>query len=396
MKNSLKILALFFMFGIVISSKIFAEPMVINFNDMIKQSKTIVMGTYLGYNGKTPYDSFKFYFKVYQTLKGETQADTIILNRAGSGAVELAIGTYCVAFINNNDAFEWVGTSNTVHKNLDNSLLFLQGFYDFNAYIVAPATISISQLKEYLKNDSYSGSVYGDVHFFSNTTKKMEASPIHIEVNYTYKDNVITNEVTINGIELNDFTKKPVFSLPFWDNIVTVEYESNGYRPLEIRGKILEDYSTANRFNAMFWLYAPEELTYDEFIDFVKTTSYGPPYFECEVKTEANKIYTLLINDEMGRIGKLLNYNGKDLPISFTSTSPKREIGFSNYPNDLRLEFDSILVSKEVFEFAGEDMIRELKFGPVQAAIYSKVGETNKVLGRCTVSYKATKFVKNK
>lgn len=377
--------------------------MVIGFDEMIRKSKTIVMGTYLGFNGKTAYESNQYYFAVYQTLKGTNQADTLVLNRAGSGSVEIPVGTYCVAFINEKDEFEWVGTTKKINKTLDNTILFLEGFYDWNAYIVGPASISIGQLKDYLSAEIYTGTAKGNLYFFSNTSKKMEPSSIELEINYTYQDqshnralmNPLSYSVKINGIDLKDFKKAPVFNLPFWDDILTVEYQPNLYRPLEIEGKILDNSTTPNVYNIMFWVTEPEELTYEEFVQFIDHPEQGQVYFECEVKLENDLKYTLLINDELGHIGKLLNYNGKDLPISFFSTSPKREVGFSNYPNDLRLEFDSCLVNKEVFELAGNEMVRELKMGTVKATIYSKIGNIENPITRCTVSYKATKFAKN-
>lgn len=369
--------------------------MVIDFDDMIKQSKTIVMGNYLGFNGKNAYESTQYYFAVYQTLKGEATTDTIVLNRASSGSVQLAIGTYCVAFINEQNGFEWVGTSKKINTILDNTILFLEGFYDWNAYIVGPASISIGQLKEYIKTESYTCSASGYLHFFSNTTHQMEPSPIQIEIKYSYKNKSIPNEVTMNGIVLKDFTNSPTFYLPFWDDILTLQYQPNRYRPLEIKGEILNNATSPNKYNIKFWVDAPEELTYEEFVQFINQPEQGQVYFECEVQLDNDKKYTLLINDELGRIGKLLNYNGKDLPISFSSTSPKRELGFSNYPNDLRLEFDSCLIQKNVFDYAGNEMVRELKIAPVKASIFLKEGDKEIRLARCTVSYKATRFVKN-
>ena len=33
-------------------------------------------------------------------------------------------------------------------------------------------------------------------------------------------------------------------------------------------------------WRALFWLDEPEELTYDEFLDFIQNDSYGYPYFQ--------------------------------------------------------------------------------------------------------------------
>ncbi len=386
--------ALLFIFVFALCNNLFSEPMLISFNDMIKQSKTIAIGTYIGFSGKNELESFQYYFVVEKLLKGAPTKDTLVLNRA-SGAVHLAPGTQCIAFINMDDGFEWVGTCKSSTKISDPSLIFMEGFYDWNAYIVSPATISVSQLKDYLKNESYSGSIYGDLYFFSNETKKMEASSVKIEVNYTYKNNAISSEVKLNGADLNDFKNKAGFSLPNWDHIVTIEYEYNLVRPLKIKGQFEDLHPGEQRFHAMFWLEAPEELTYSEFLDFLKNPAYGHPYYELEVKTLNDKTYTILLNDEIGRVGKLLDYNGKNMPISSLSTAPVREICFGNYSRDLVLVLDSCLVDKKEFDYAGDDLVRELKMGSIGASIYTETGEVKKFISRCTLSYKSTKFAKN-
>ncbi len=360
------------------------------FSDMIKQSKSIVIGTYEGYNGSTAYESDKYYFNVIESLKGDEQPGKITLDRA-HGCVHVAVGTYCIAFINHKNQFEWVGTSKEVKEDLDQTLLFLEGFYDFNAYIVAPAMITIGQLKEYIKNDSFSGSANGNVYFFSNAAKKMEASPIQLKVDYVYKNNELTSNVTINGIELNDFKSKPLFNLPFWDDILTVEYEPNLYRPLQFNGKIVNS-TSASSLDIMFWLEEPEELTLDEFKDFMGNKRNGDAYYELELVTDDNKKYTIILSDDSGEGSRMLNYNGKTLDIYGIGMAPERYITFNQYPNEYKLLLDSATVPKEVYEYAGDDLVRELKMGNIICQLVKKGNGEDQLLNKCILSYKSTKF----
>jgi hypothetical protein len=376
-------------------NRAFSEPMFIYFNEMISRTSIIAIGTYIGCNGKTPDESMTYYFKVDQYLKSSKThtSDTLALGRA-YGAVYLQPGTKYVAFINQSGGFEWVGITKD-EKISDQSMLFIEGFYDWNAYIVSPACLSVGQLKNYIRDETYSGSVYGDLHFFSNSTKKMEASAINIEVKYTYKNNEVISEVLVNGTQLNDFNKIPAFGLPWHYEEVTIEYESNLYRPLEIKGKLLNLHPSSTRWHAYFWVEEPEEVTYDEFQEFLRDSKNGHPYYELEVKMDNSKVYTVIIHDEIGRVGKLIGYSTTPLPISSLSTAPEREIVFEDGEKEIVLTLDSCLVDKTAFEFAGDDLVRELKIAPAQGKVVIKTKGTELRVGTCTVSYKATRFARD-
>ena len=256
-----------------------AEPMHIYFNEMMLQSKTIVSGVYLGFNGTTAFESDKYYFLVQKVFKGNVSNDTLILGRA-HGGVNLNPGTTCMAFINKNNEFEWVGNLYNTQKVVDKTILQIEGFYDWNAYLVSPSMISVGQLSDYIKTNSFSGHISGDVQFFWNNEKRMKDSPINLSIKYRYVQGKLDSEVEINGLPLDNFKKTAQVSLPIWDHYLSVLYESNLYRPLEFRGKIMQLHTNDTSWRALFWLDEPEELTYDEFLDFIQNDSYGYPYFQ--------------------------------------------------------------------------------------------------------------------
>lgn len=369
-----------------------AEPMFIYFHEMINQSKLIVKGTYLGSDHNDPYNSFQCYFMVEDVLKGKAEKEKMTFNRA-NGAIYLEPGTEYIAFINENNGFEWVGIDKMGKKITEESLLFLQGFYDYNAYLVSPGVISYKQLKDYLVNSSYTGIVYGDVHFFDMKEQNMKPSNIHIEVKYTVIKDKITSEVFLNGIALNDFIKKPLFGIPCWDDIVTVEYESNLVRPLTFQGKLNDLHPSAYKWRATFWVHEPEELSYEELLQYIGNEAHGPGYFDLEMQLENQKNYIIRLNEETGRTGRLLNYEGKNLSISSLSTAPQREIVFG-YPDNLyKLVLDSCKVAEKEFEYAEDDLVFELKHGSVKGNFIDL--KTNKTIGPCVLTYKKTGFTKN-
>jgi len=387
-----KVYTLTFTF-LILSRFAFAEPMFIYFHEMIQNSKLIVKGTYLGSNNNdTVYNSFEYYFQVDEVLKGNAQKEKLTFKRA-HGAVFLEPGTEYVAFINQDNAFEWVGIDKVGKKITPESVLFLQGFYDYNAYLVSPGVMSYSQLNEYIKTGSFKGSIYGDVHFFDTPEKRMKPSSINIEVKYSVTKDIINSEVLINGIELNNFTNKPSFSIPCWDDIFTVQYEPNMVRPLTLNGKLNNLHPSANRFRVTYWVTEPEELSYEEFLNYINNEANGPGTFVLELLVDNNKKYTIKLNEESGRIGTLYNYDGKNLSISSLSTAPNREIVFG-YPNKLyKLILDSCKLKEIVFEYAEDDLVFELKHGDINGKMINIT--TNQPTGNCILKYKSTQFTNN-
>jgi hypothetical protein len=370
-----------------------AKPMHIYFHEMMAQSETIVGGIYLGHNGTTPYESNQFYFVVQKVYKGAVNNDTLELGLA-HGAVHLKPGTTCIAFINGNNEFEWVGNLYNTQKITDNSILQVEGFYDWNAYLVSPSMISVGQLTNYIKTQTFSGNISGDVQFFSNDEKTMKDSPINISVDYHYKNGNMNSQVKINGLPLNDFKNKANLSLPVWNEYLSIEYESNLYRPLEFKGKIMQLHTNDSSWRAVFWLHEPEELTYGEFVDFIKNVGYGHPYYELNIELTNQKAYTIILNDEIGRIGRIIGFNGKDYAISSLSTSPEREIVLDIQPNPYIIILDSCLIPESAFECAGDDLIRELKYGDIPGEIYVLKDNKRTFVCRCNLTYQSTKFTK--
>lgn len=370
----------------------YTEPMFIYFHEMIKESKLIAKGVYLGHDGNNVNESSHYYFLSKEVIKGKIVSDTLILNRA-HGSVYLEPGKEYIAFINRDNAFEWVGIDKTGKKITNESLLFLEGFYDYNAYLVSPGVISYAQLKEYIVNATFNGSVYGDVHFYNMKEHTMLPSNIHFEIKYSFTSGKLTSTVELQGLDLNDFKSSPQFSLPCWNDIVNVTFEPNLVRPLSFNGKLNNLHPSAHRFRATFWVIEPEELSEVEFFNYVADTRHGPGYFELELKLENNNTYLIKLNEEHGRSGKLINYNGNTLDIAAYGTAPVRYITFGYPDNQFKMMMDSCKIEDSAFEFSENDLITELKHGPITGDWISLKNKQPVV--RCTLSYKTTRFTKN-
>src|SRR4051812_24903197 len=102
----------------------------IDFSEMIRNCKLIAIVEFKGGNLKRT----KFDLVIETVLKGKTSKKEITVEKAESCTPHLTKGKRCIAFINSHNQFEWVGLSNDI----ENKLIFMEGFYDYNSYDVWP------------------------------------------------------------------------------------------------------------------------------------------------------------------------------------------------------------------------------------------------------------------
>ena len=388
-----RISLLFILFLSAVAAK--AHPLAIEFYEMIEASKFIVIANSIKPIGTgdliTSYE-----INITTVLKGKVVTGTYVVNRA-KGSPNVPENSPFIAFINNENGFEWCGLPvNQKQKDLaDNSVLSLAGFYDFNAYLVSPSVITLGQLKQYIKEKKYSNRIAGNLYCFSNSTKKMESTPVSFMVNYTYTKDEIKSTTTVSGITWKGFPLKPELSISAWDNEIGLEFESNGYRAFMVEGELQAQPDSNGIIQAMFWVTDPDELSFDELKEYLTNDIHGFPSYELEVVTDKNEIYPLMLGEEMGRIG-IFTYEGKKLGISSYNIDPywPREIVMEyNYYDKLVISLDTTSVTKDQLEFTHEKMVRELKVNPIKGRILLRnEKEGDKLIANCELKYVATRF----
>jgi hypothetical protein len=376
--------ALFLLFTMGVS-RISAGPMYTEFSEMIKNSRYIFIGTFTGFEGGNQNNAHHYNFTVDQILKGDPNTK-IKLGRSESGGFYGMAGNKYVVFVNKKDQFEWMGFITGQADISDNTVLSLQGFCDWNAHIVSPGNISLGQLKQYINTGSYSGKVHGPVNFFSAASKKMETSPIYIEADYIYKDSLTWN-VSVNGIGLNDFNKKPDFYLPsFYDRRIGIQYNRNIYRSLSFDGEINDEQVNGYDWEVNFYVSAPEEISYEDFKKYMNDATLPPPYFNLVLTTEDNKAYPISFHNSFETI---LSMDGKDLENMGMQLAPKRILTFGKQPYQVEMIMDSCVVPRSQLEGLSIHhlLIRELLYGPITGTLKKDAKEI-----KCTLSYESSSF----
>lgn len=387
------------LFALLLLGSIKARPLNIEFYEMIERSKLIVIANSVKPIGADTYEAASYEINIVSIIKGKQIVGAYKVNRA-QGSISIPEGIQFIAFINQQNGFEWyaIPTGKDIKDIKETDILSMAGFYDYNAYLVSPSTITLKQLKEYIKTKKYSTQVSGNLYCFSNSTKKMEPSTVQISIDYTYYKGEITSTSKINGLTWKGFTNEPELSVSAWDQEIDINYETNGYRGFTIKGEILPDTDVNGNQQAIFWVTEPQELTFEELNEYLNNDINGFPCYEIEVVTDKNETYTMMLGEEMGRIG-WTNYNGKNLGISSYNIDPywPREIILDyDYYNKLVIKLDSVLVTVDQVNYTREKMVRELKIGPIKGSIVMRnAKKEDTFVVSCELKYKATHFTKN-
>ena len=369
------------------------RPIAIQFTEMMEQAPKILICEFKG-PLDTGWNATSYELEVIEVLKGDLKGQSITVYPS-RGHVYMEPGTRCIAFLNSSDGFEWVG-SFPQDQTPEESILFLSGFYDFNAYLVSPSTLSLHQLKEYIAHQRFSGKIGGALHFLDASRKQMVPSNIQFEVDYTFDEKGFQITARQDGMTLIDFPDQPVFSQTAWDPIVSLDYEENMVRPLKVEGE-LQAIDADGNFEALFWLEAPDELTESEFRHYLAHPEDGMPYWEVDV-AHANGDHSSIFmgrgwegpNDWQGygpTAFEIRAYSGRE--------NHSRGVMACGYDGDPLLFLERSNQPEEVHPYTYEHLIRDLRMGPVKGAIVRKVDGRKRKAGSVVLTLKETFFASN-
>lgn len=363
------------------------EPLLISFAEMMEQTETIVIARYEGMPDGGVFGPYLL--NVSEVIKGNINTG-IIETSLGAGQVDLEIGTECIAFLREDGSFEWVATIEDGEA-IQEGLLSVRGFYDYNAYLVYPSRMTLNQIKKYLQTSTLDYQLEGDLYFFSDKSQQMGKSDISFSVNYTYAEDTTYWQVDSQNLSLIDFSELPKVSLSAWESIINLEYESNLIRPLKVEGQILEQKDDI--FQVLFWVESPEEITYQDFKKYLKKPEWGNIYYELEVKHN-NKAYPFMYHQETGRIGNLEGFQNRFLACqSLSRDALEFRLGDGT---DLVIKFESEDLTQDLVEYSSDGFIRELRLNPFQGSIL-KVQDDKEIenYGECELVFKAFHFTEN-
>lgn len=341
-----------------------AEPKIIEFKDMVAQSKWIVMG----YITEYPKDGNWFLpscnMQITEVLKGDVNVGNHSFSRASTTTYTKENEVF-IAFLDSTKTISWIATTKE-NNDIKTTLLFVEGLYDFNAYLVYPAQITYTQLNKYLKTGSFSLQYQGNLTFYDSKKKTITPSSTYFKAIYHYPG---TSEV-ITNLSLKDFTDTPQLSSGAWDNTITIHYESNLVRPLKILG-ISKDINISDDI-VLVDFYVEEPFFFDEesFQKYVQNPQLGSPFYQIDVLSQKDTIFSFPLGYSN------IDYAGfkKQIPHYFFSTglsfSDTKYIEGEYKGDNYRIDFKTTSIPIPVEELGVDaEAIQSLLIGPWEGVL---------------------------
>ncbi len=391
-----RIALLFFLLAGIASQ---AKPLAINFEDMMAKSKSILIGTYLGeyVTGKT------FHIEVDSVVKGANKSGIVAVNKA-KGIPRLNPGTKVMAFINDQDQWEWVGLSD----NFRSDIIYLSGIYDYNSYEVYPNAISLVQMSDFMKHGKFSGAIEGNLRFWSFDKSVYESSFVYFAITYTYfNSDSVTTQYLAGGLKLGEFSAAP--TIYFAGNSVVLTYDDNLYRPLQIGGVMDSLKSNGRDYVANFEVWQPMNMNFAQFNQYVANEQYGPLCYDLTIMVNARpgdavirgNHHSFVYGEEDGDIGYML-FAGRRIDCTQFSLPTDDQCGILKFGTwsqpeiEIELHEVSPLIDyQDVRAMPGDRMINILKFTQLTGEMFVYENGVRVSRGTCVIVMEGTRFTEN-
>jgi hypothetical protein len=298
------ILLLFFLFCMSLSAS--AEPMYISLSELRDTAPNVVMATFRGVLDPTSpiWGGTIFQLEITQVIKGNLQTGLLTVNR-GSGAPDLKPGDQVIAFLTKDLEFSWVGERRHFQEDPQADFWDLRGFYDYNAYLVGPSTLTYPALRGYfLENKPLAYHYEGPLYFFNGETGKAE--PSQQTFSFQLQDGV--PPIVKTSIPLNDFAEKaPELRLSSgWGADLTATFHSSVTgRRMEVYAKVISMDAATGALGCMFWIPEPGVYTEKMLREWLADPKAYHPWYEMALTLENGEVWTIHYGKEYGRIGYL-------------------------------------------------------------------------------------------
>ncbi|MDX2360228.1 MAG: hypothetical protein QNK23_05450 [Crocinitomicaceae bacterium] len=379
MKYLKTILLFMFIFG---QHMIYAKGKSIDLSELIKESKLIVIAEYRSSNlMKTV-----FHLKVESVLLGKIDNTTIKVKSPDNGTPYVRKNEKFIAFINKQNEFEWIGYI----ADLENDMVYLSGFYDYNSYDVWPSSLTFPQLKSYIETKKYSGTIHTELKILSLETLEYEPTDIYFDLAYKYTDDMHCS-ITSTNFEAPGFPDKP--ELSFWGNGFRITYDENNYHPLEFHGWTEENDIENNTHNGPIYVYAPDDISQSEFEEYITNSRAGYIYYEVEIKTPTDT-YIFMDGDAKDNSRTyLITPEGNKIDYSSYNFPDDDDEGYFRFGDYDNLEVEILFPTVEISEqFERLTDYQRVQLQPLDGEFFEYRDGVRISLGPCTFRVKKKHF----
>jgi hypothetical protein len=323
------------LFAGVSPQEAWAKPKHTSFETMIEDSAAIVVARFLDDppNHKLIVEKRTVQLEILHVLKGNFPfgKQAIAFDDRPSFGNK---GDEFVAFLDKNKVWRFMA-SPLDGKKVDNALLKIEGFYDYNAHWVTPALVTVAQLKKYLKDKTLDYQFRGEVYFPQEG--KAAWAPGSLTVSGSY--DAVNKKALVMGLpELKGIAGEPeviISSHGWWREGVTfsLEYARNLVRPLTLVGKPRGVDPKTGELQLRFAVVAPEVLKEKTFEEYLADPECGPPYFKFKLACTPTKgnsfpkvvyLYERKFTERQWKATRLEGYGKTPLDATSSSSNGKK------------------------------------------------------------------------
>lgn len=273
-------------------SRVDAKPSSSTLADIDAAATTVAIVTFAG---PTTPNAPAYDLTVDRVIRGVgAPGSKLHVKAAPWGHAHMNPGDRVVAFVDASGT--WLAfANNVVGPSLENGVLHLEGFDDFDAHLVTPGFVTLAQLEGLVaRHVPLAWTFHGKL--LLPTASGL--APSSIEISAQAPSNVVTGMPPTAGFP------SPTVAVGTWpDTLVTVDWSRNLSRPLALRG-VPVGKNADGSIEVTFRLEYPELLSEADLRKYVADPKLGHPYHVLALDAGTRHDAVVLSRD-IGRIGTL-------------------------------------------------------------------------------------------
>lgn len=314
---------LFLLFIVVLALPLQAEPMYITLEELRDAAPNIVLATFKGgANGvKDIWSTMAFDIEVLQVFKGGLKPGRLTVP-IGSGHPTVGEGETVIAFLEEDHGWSWYAKPMGLATDPKDDLWEIDGFYDFNAYLVHPSQLTLPMMRSFfLEYKPYSRHYAGPLCFFDPKLPGLRASKHHIELDCPTQ----SAPQLLSSLPLNDFAKSALdmrLTCGFGSDIEVQLQSTVTGRRVELHGNVREVDPETGGFTCQFWVPDPAMYTEEMLLTFLADPQIYHPTYELRLAVEGKGEWTMWLDEEYGHIGSITGTPWGRLDFSEISDHP--------------------------------------------------------------------------
>ncbi len=372
------------------AQSVVAKPLHTTLADAVAKAPTIVVGVFRGaveVDGVEPYRAAAFHFDVERVVRGTSVPVGPVTLLRGQGFADITRGARVVVLLTPSAAcasaeaaerggsetgnactftLEFVGVPLVDGLAIEENVLLMRGFYDFNAHLVSPGLVSLHQLRQVASGrGTLDYRVRGRLHGLSEDGTKLVAFGPDIDVRGTYEGHQI-NDTRVEGLSPPNFPSPKLHVTSGFGRHLSLQFNRGWPRPLVVEAEVT-GVEASGALRARFIVAMPDVLTVGDIQAYLSDPSASYPRFSYAVTLATGEVWTFSDGDPTAPATLLKRPGLPSLPQQSLSLAPERALRFKG----LTMTLAPLVGTNLLPGGASRQFRQELLRGPVACVISS-------------------------